>query len=209
MPRRSSARAVRYRHPARKLDSGRPPRLGAGQSLQPDLYYRGFSTSPLLGAGQELSVYEDGVRVNDLVLPSLAHPEATFGEIAVEPGDFLPGVPRHQLRASLDGPIGRRLHLGGIVRHDSSRYLRGDEANLLAPIPAATVGDLWLEVSLPRGLELALRVTNVTDQEYATFGALGEADEVLSPDFDDPRFVTPAEPRAGLLTLRVLLDRQD
>ena len=33
--------------------------------LQPDLQYRGFLASPLLGAPQGLSVYLDGVRLNE------------------------------------------------------------------------------------------------------------------------------------------------
>ena len=37
-----------------------------GSSLQADVLYRGFGASPLLGANQGLSVYEDGVRVNEV-----------------------------------------------------------------------------------------------------------------------------------------------
>lgn len=36
-----------------------------GNPLQPDVNYRGFSASPLLGTAQGLSVYVDGVRVNE------------------------------------------------------------------------------------------------------------------------------------------------
>jgi iron complex outermembrane receptor protein len=36
-----------------------------GNPLQPDVNYRGFSASPLLGTPQGLSVYVDGVRVNE------------------------------------------------------------------------------------------------------------------------------------------------
>ena len=37
-----------------------------GSALQADVLYRGFGASPLLGANQGLSVYEDGVRVNEV-----------------------------------------------------------------------------------------------------------------------------------------------
>ncbi|HZF19189.1 MAG TPA: Plug domain-containing protein, partial [Burkholderiales bacterium] len=33
--------------------------------FQPDVTYRGFSASPLLGTPQGLSVYQDGVRINE------------------------------------------------------------------------------------------------------------------------------------------------
>jgi iron complex outermembrane receptor protein len=36
-----------------------------GNPFQPDLLYRGFTASPLLGTPQGLSVYQDGVRVNE------------------------------------------------------------------------------------------------------------------------------------------------
>ncbi|MEN9378564.1 MAG: hypothetical protein RJB15_242, partial [Pseudomonadota bacterium] len=35
-----------------------------GNALQPDVHYRGFTASPLLGTPQGLSVYLDGVRMN-------------------------------------------------------------------------------------------------------------------------------------------------
>lgn len=33
--------------------------------VQPDIYYRGFAASPLLGTAQGLAVYQDGVRINE------------------------------------------------------------------------------------------------------------------------------------------------
>ena len=37
------------------------------------------------------------------------------------------------------------------------------------------------------------RIDNVFDRKYYTFGILGEPGEVFS-DFEDPRFVSPAQP---------------
>src|SRR5258706_106443 len=36
-----------------------------GNPFQPDLTYRGFAVSPLLGTSQGISVYQDGVRINE------------------------------------------------------------------------------------------------------------------------------------------------
>ncbi|HEY2735221.1 MAG TPA: TonB-dependent receptor plug domain-containing protein, partial [Polyangiales bacterium] len=36
-----------------------------GNPLQPDLQYRGFTASPLLGTPQGIAVYENGVRINE------------------------------------------------------------------------------------------------------------------------------------------------
>jgi hypothetical protein len=48
-----------------------------------------------------------------------------------------------------------------------------------------------------RGVTLVGRVVNVFDVEYETFGLLGDANDVLGDDFDDPRFVGPGAPRAA------------
>lgn len=137
-----------------------------------------------------------------LTLSSPPHPLADEGEIEVEPGDFLPGVPRRQFRAGADVPLGDRAVVGARLVGDSTRYLRGDEANLLAPVGSAWRGDLWSRIELTPSLDLDLEVSNVTDREYATFGALGEPDEVLGDGFENPRFLSPAEPRAFRASLR-------
>ncbi len=57
--------------------------------LQPDVQYRGFVASPLLGLPQGLAVYQDGVRVNepfgDTVNWALI-PESAIGELYLVPG---------------------------------------------------------------------------------------------------------------------------
>ena len=140
-----------------------------------------------------------------LILSSPAHPLAIRGEIEVEPGDLVPGVPRRQFRAGADLALGERALLGARLVGDSVRYLRGDEANLLAPVGSAWRGDLWARIGLRRNLDLDLEISNVTDREYATFGALGEPDEVLGDAFEDPRFLAPAAPRAMRVALRLRL----
>lgn len=138
-----------------------------------------------------------------LTLSSPPHPNALDGEIEVEPGDFIPGVPRRQFRAGADVRAGDRVVLGARFLGDSTRYLRGDEANLLEPVGSAWRGDLWSRIKLTPSLDLDLEVSNVTGREYATFGALGEPDEVLGDGFENPRFLSPAEPRAFRASLRL------
>ncbi len=140
-----------------------------------------------------------------LTLSSPPHPLAEDGEIEVEPGDFLPGVPRRQFRAGAALTMAGRVVLGARLHGDSARYLRGDEANLLAPVGSAWRGDLWSRIELAPSLDLDLEVSNVTDSEYETFGALGEPDEALGDDFENPRFLSPAEPRAFRASLRLRL----
>ncbi len=60
-----------------------------GNPLQPDLNYRGFTASPLLGTPQGVSVYMDGVRLNqsfgDIVSWDLI-PRIAISEMALVPG---------------------------------------------------------------------------------------------------------------------------
>jgi iron complex outermembrane receptor protein len=130
-----------------------------------------------------------------LTLSSPNHPDADEGEIEVEEGSRIPSVPAHNLSLNLTGTIAK-LTLGAGVHATSSQYFRGDEANLLDPIGG--FADVHLNARLALGPRVALtaRLTNVLGAKYATFGVLGEADEVLGDDFDDPEFVSPGAPRA-------------
>ena len=58
-------------------------------SFQPDVQFRGFAASPLLGASEGVAVYQDGVRVNEPFGDTVnwdALPSIAIGSIAVMPG---------------------------------------------------------------------------------------------------------------------------
>jgi outer membrane receptor protein involved in Fe transport len=122
----------------------------------------------------------------------------------IRPGDALPSVPRHNLKADLSVAAGR-LSIGASATHASSQYLRGDEANLLPPIDGATVANLTGSYSFGSRVRLFGRITNLFNGDYATFGLLGEADEVLGDEFEDARFFSPGAPRAAWLGLEFSL----
>jgi len=137
-----------------------------------------------------------------LTLSSPNHPDEEAGEIEVEAGDRLPGVPQHNLKASLSGTI-RRLTLGGNMLRTSNNYLRGDEANLLPAIDGFTLANATASYALARQVRLTGRITNIFGSRYSTFGLLGEADEVLGGDYEDPRFLSPGAPRAAWVGLEI------
>lgn len=128
-----------------------------------------------------------------LTLSSPNHPDAVDGEITVDRGQTLPGVPRHNLKFGIDVTFGR-TSLAGNVAAVSSQYFRGDEANLLDPIDGYALVNLSARHQLRRGIALAANLTNLFGSEYSTFGLLGEADDVLGDDYDDPRFLSPGSP---------------
>ena len=131
-----------------------------------------------------------------LTLSSPNHPDAEDGEIDVEAGSRIPGVPQHNLKAHLSATI-KRLTLGGSFLTASNQYLRGDEANLLPAIDGFTVVNLTANYAIRNHFRLTGRVTNLFGSEFSTFGLLGEADEVLGDDYQDPRFLSPGAPRAA------------
>jgi iron complex outermembrane recepter protein len=137
-----------------------------------------------------------------LTLSSPNHPDGVDGEIDVPAGSWIPGVPRHNLKGEVASTIGR-LMLHGETNFVSSFYLRGDEANLLEPIDRRTIVNAGASWRLNPRLQLIGRITNVFNAEYSSFGLLGEADEVLGDDFEDPRFEGPGAPRAAWIGLEM------
>jgi hypothetical protein len=79
--------------------------------------------------------------------------------------------------------------IGATLSSTSSQLLRGDEANLRAPVDGSAIVNLSGSYALHKRAKVVARVTNLFDTDYATFGLLGEADEVLGDEFDDARFL--------------------
>lgn len=137
-----------------------------------------------------------------LTLSSPNHPEAVDDEIVVSPGDTIPGVPRHQVRTALSAILGD-FTMGTTIVAGSSQYYRGDEANLLEPVEGFALVHLTARYAITSRVAIVGRLTNLFDSRYATFGLLGEADEVLGDDFDEPAFQSPGAPRAAWVGVQV------
>jgi outer membrane receptor protein involved in Fe transport len=136
---------------------------------------------------------------SSLLLPGANHPDATTtpeGDvIAVEPGDRIPGLPQHALRVGADLEPLDGLAIGAWVNASSSQHYRGDEANLLQPLPGYATLNARGSVELARWALLFVRLDNVLNAKLETFGLLGEPDEVI-PDAEDPRYASPGPPRS-------------
>ncbi|MEJ2463926.1 MAG: TonB-dependent receptor [Candidatus Thiodiazotropha sp.] len=132
----------------------------------------------------------------NLNLPSPNNPFAVAGEIMVEPGDRLPGLPENLLKAGLTYRLTPKFSLGLDAQYSSSIVMRGDEANLDQEIDGYSLFHLRGEYQATDKLKLFAKVDNLFDTEYETFGLYGEADGVLGPAYDNPRFLSPGSPRA-------------
>ena len=139
-----------------------------------------------------------------LTLSSPNHPDEVDGEIDVPPGSTLPGVPRHSLKTGVYYARDR-VSLGANLLATSSQFLRGDEANLLSPVDGFATADVSAGYAINRRLRVSARVTNLFDTGFETFGLLGEPDEVLGDDYDNPRFLSPGAPRAAWVGVEVSL----
>jgi outer membrane receptor protein involved in Fe transport len=120
-----------------------------GNPFQPDINYRGYTASPLLGTPEGLSVYMDGVRQNqpfgDIVSWDLI-PKVAIRDMALIPGsdpiyglNTLGGAVSVQTKDGLSAPggslqitggkFGRRAgegQLGGALPHGFNYYLAGN-----------------------------------------------------------------------------------
>jgi outer membrane receptor protein involved in Fe transport len=132
---------------------------------------------------------------DSFVVMSPNNPAAIDGEMEVGRGARIPGVPKNILKTGASVALGSTFHINVDVGYQSDQFMRGDEANLTAPLPSYTVVNAGIEWQMRDTLTLFGQVENLLDREYATFGLYGEADEVLGDEMDDPHFVSPGAPR--------------
>jgi outer membrane receptor protein involved in Fe transport len=137
-----------------------------------------------------------------LRVASRHHPSATSDEVPVVPGDRLPGVPLHSGKAGLAAALTGRLHVGINVRAQSGQFLRGDEGNLLSPLPGFAVLNAQARHRLTKQMSVLVQAQNLLDARFYTFGILGDA-SLLEDAAHDPRFVSPGAPRAAWVGLEM------
>lgn len=137
-------------HSGRDLDAQRPTHLAdflehnatgvninaaQGNSYQPDVSFRGFTASPLLGLPQGLSVFQDGVRVNepfgDVVNWDLI-PASAIASLQLIPGsnpafglNTLGGALSIQTKSGLTHPGGSAQVLGGSFGRTATEFEQG------------------------------------------------------------------------------------
>ena len=131
------------------------------------------------------------------------------GDIEVEPGDRLPGLPRDafKLRGGWRSAAGSAI--GATVVDYGSRFARGDENNEDASGPIAGYALVHIDGTLAvgRNFSIVAEVRNVFDRSYASGGVLGAnfftgPGRTFSSDYVSEAFRTPGAPRSFWLGLR-------
>ena len=85
------------------------------------------------------------------------------GNITVRPGNRLPGIPAHQLKAGATYKVTDKWTVGANLVAASSAYLVGDEANLTAPLPPYATLDLTTSYRPLPNVEVFAWARNVTN----------------------------------------------
>jgi outer membrane receptor protein involved in Fe transport len=153
------------------------------------------------------ATFDDDFVVNSPNHPIFAHEPASAAivgkdKLLVTSGSSIPGIPRHQANLGIDFSANDRFEWGADVLVRSGVYLRGDEANLLDRTDGYAVLNLRGAWHVSDNVMLFARVENVLDQDYETFGVLGQPGEVFA-QFTDPRFLGAGPPRGAWVGARV------
>ena len=135
-------------------------------------------------------------------------PFAAGGTIQVVPGNQIPAVPRHRVKAGIEYAVTDAWKIGGDALFVSSQYLVGDESNQASKLPSYTVFNLHTSYQFSKNVQLYGKIDNVFDNRYATYGTFFDTTAVPNfgnggNPFTDPRSLSPARPRAFYAGARV------
>jgi iron complex outermembrane recepter protein len=97
------------------------------------------------------------------------------GNITVQPGNQIPGIPRHTLKLRVSHDMEPSWTLGMNININGPVYARGDENNqdTNGQIPGYTIVNLDTRYKYSSQVEFFARINNLFDRSYANFGTLG------------------------------------
>jgi iron complex outermembrane recepter protein len=127
------------------------------------------------------------------------------GNIFVQGGDRIPGIPESLVKLGGDYYFSDRLSLGLEAIYNSSQVLRGDESNQLDEVDGYTIVNLRTSYQFNDWFTVFARVSNVFDKEYENFGLLGEDPSEILDNISDTRpfYLGVGGPRAAWVGIRV------
>jgi iron complex outermembrane recepter protein len=149
-----------------------------------------------------------------LVVPSPSNPfQDALGDIQVEPGDRLPGIPEHRLKLGADLKPIPAWTVGADLNFVSDFYYVGDESNQLAPIGGYTVVNFHTSIRPTQHVELFASINNLLNRKYSTWGILSDPTGIGGPGIPpngvtngpgvDNRFLSPAAPFEAFFGVRL------
>lgn len=132
------------------------------------------------------------------VLSSPNNPRANkAGNIAVHPGDSLPGIPNHQVKIGADYEITPKWTVGGDLEYFGSQRLTGDASNQNPRLTPYVLVNFRTAYQATENIQVFGKINNLFDRRYASYGTYFETEGVGQPITDnlaDPRSVTLGRP---------------
>jgi iron complex outermembrane recepter protein len=172
------------------------------EGIEAGLHYQSVAWSGYLNYSYVNATFESALTLNS---PSSPYQDA-YGNIQVEPGDHLPCIPQHRIKAGMDYKVLSNWTVGASVRFVSDQYYYGDESNQLAPMPSYQVFGLHSSYQATRWLQVFAHIDNLLNAKYATYGVLSDPTGIGAAGIPvtgvtngpgvDNRFLSPAYPFA-------------
>jgi outer membrane receptor protein involved in Fe transport len=145
--------------------------------------------------------------------PSNSSADAS-GNIAVRPGNRLPGIPANTVKLRLDYAATANWTVGTNLTYRDGVYAQGDQNNedVNGKIPSYVLVDLDTAYDVTKRLRVFATVTNILNKRYASYGVLGQ-NFFNGPNhtFDgqapvNELFVGPGAPRGAWIGMRYTWD---
>jgi iron complex outermembrane receptor protein len=179
----------------------------AGQTLRQGAEAELDYSTPRLHAALGYT-YTDATFRSPLLLGSGSNPGADAnGNIQVEPGDRIPGIPASRGTVVVDYKVTDRWTVGGSSILAASQYRFGDESNLAKQVGGYVLINFNTSYRMTDSITLFGIINNLTNRHYDTYGTFGPVDEVPFPNVpggvSDPRTADPGQPISGYGGIRV------
>ena len=151
--------------------------------------------------------YTDATYQSGFVESAGSNPQADAnGNITVQPGDRLPGVPANQVKFGVYYKVTDTWTVGAVGIYQSGQYLFGDPSNLTPRLPGFVTLNLNTQYQLLPNLQLFGLIENVNDAKYYTYGTFSPTSSIFlaqAPNATNPRSYSPAAPIGGYGGVRV------
>ena len=166
---------------------------------------QGFDAGLRLTSGRWLAwidySYTDATFRTGFLESSPNNPRADAnGNIAVHPGDRLPGIPANLLKLGVQYKVTDKWKVGATAIAASGQYLFGDEANLTPKLPAYFLMNLNTSYQVTKNVQVFALVQNAFNAKYYTYGTFSPTSSipiVQVPGASNPRSYSIGAPIAA------------
>ncbi len=144
---------------------------------------------------------------SNLSIANEVNSSAVNDQIQVKPGDYIPGIPKHQLKLRAAYDVTPSWSVGTNIFAFSDQYARGNENNEHdgegAKVSGYAIMNIDTRYNFNNGWQLFAKMNNVFDREYSSAGLLGEhrfdatTGQFVGNESDTNAFFAPGAPRAG------------